>query len=108
MVGSDGFEPITDRALNAVPLPLGYEPMVFVVRFELTRNTALDRTRLPVAPHERTLVGAPGFEPDPLKRELVLRTSAANRIRLTPEPSYLRTWRRAWESNPVARERLAR
>src|SRR6266851_4613301 len=37
-----------------------------------------------------------------------LQAGAANRIRLTPEPSYLRTWRRAWESNPVARERLAR
>ena len=52
---------ITGRALNAVPLPLGYEPMVFVVRFELTRNTALDRMRLPVAPHERYSGGCPGI-----------------------------------------------
>src|SRR5260370_42276057 len=37
-----------------------------------------------------------------------LQAGAANGIRLTPEPSYLRAWRGAWESNPVARERLAR
>jgi hypothetical protein len=69
LVGSDGFESI-GRALNVAPLR--------------PRNTVLDRTRLPLRHTNVILVGAPGFEPVHLKRELVLRTSAANRIRLTP------------------------
>ena len=53
------------------------------------------------------LVGAPGFEPG--RSDGALCSTGRRGQPYPPDTrTLLITWRRAWESNPVARERLAR